>query len=390
MIRAEREKKVGFEVARMDKDLNVKWTKSFFPEKGNLSVEDSRMKFGNHLYILTKWKETMMGAKHTYAVQSMNLENGDVLYTTEIKDEDDGGFPSFIRVNEDGSVVTGGMYFKNGKYDEKNSDGLFFTVLNADGKITKMSKTTWKKVKDQIKGDFSSALFGGKTKVLVEDLVQKKDGGYVVISETFRKGAADETGAGAVTKLGKLGGMGGGSSSNSNPDDKGFTVMDFAMFNFDANGELTGIDKIEKPTKEAIIKGSLADESGLALAQNLHKRKFFSYRNTIEVNGKQYIMYKNLDGYKTKAYFLPLGATSTEGIASIDMDKWMPEGVNKMGKIAKWTGDGMKATFGDEGPFDETNTELYKNVIPAKPGHVLLYQVYNGKMSIWVQEIPGS
>ena len=95
-----------------------------------------------------------MGAKHTYAVQSMNLENGDVLYTTEIKDEDDGGFPSFIRVNEDGSVVTGGMYFKNGKYDEKNSDGLFFTVLNADGKITKMSKTTWKKVKDQIKGDY--------------------------------------------------------------------------------------------------------------------------------------------------------------------------------------------------------------------------------------------
>jgi hypothetical protein len=72
------------------------------------------------------------------------------------------------------------------------------------------------------------------------------------------------------------------------------------------------------------------------------------------------------------------------------MDKWMPEGVNKMGKIAKWTGDGVKATFGDEGPFDETNTELYKNVIPAKPGHVLLYQVYNGKMSIWLQEIPGS
>jgi len=383
VIAPQREKKFGYEISLVDKDQAAKWTKSFFPDKGSWSVEDSRMTAGN-LYLLRKEKESMMGDKYTYTVQSIKLDNGDEVYATEVKDEDDGGFPDFINVNADGSIATGGMYFKNSKYDEKNSDGIFFALIGQDGAITKMSKTSWKKVKDQIKGDFSGALVGGKTKVLVEDLIQKKDGTYMVISETFRKGSVGTTGAGAVSKLGGLS----GTASKGDAGDKGFTVMDFAMFHFDANGELTAIDKVEKATKEAIVKGDLADMNGLEMAQSLSKRKFFCYRNTIEVNGKQYIMYKNLDGYKTKAYFLPVGSTSTAGIGSIDMDKWVPEALNKVGKIAKWTGDGVKAEFGNEGFGDGGNPELYKNIIPAKAGHVLLYQFFNGKLAIWLEKIP--
>lgn len=382
VIRPQREKKFGYEVAQVDKDLNEKWTKSFFPNKGSWGVKDSRMSGGN-LYILREEKESMMGDKYTFTVQGIKLENGDELFTTEIKDEDDGGFPDFININDDGTIATGGMYFKNSKYDEKNSDGLFFALLSADGKITKMSKTSWKKVKDQIKGDFSSVLVGGKTKVLVEDVIKKKDGSYMVISETFRKGAADETGKGAISKFS---GMGGGSKGDAG--DKGFTVMDFALFNFDANGELTGIDKVEKATKEAIIKGDLAKGKGLEIAQHLQSRKFFCYRGTIDVNGKQYIMYKNLDGYKTKAYFLPVENVHMAEVPNIDMDKWLPEGVNKVGKISKWTGQSLKAEFGNEGFGDNGNPELYKNAIAAKAGHVLMYQFFNGKLGIWLQEIP--
>lgn len=384
IISPEREKKFGYEVSIVDKDLNVKWANSFFPDKGSWSIEDTRI-VGDKLYLLRREKPSLIGDKYTYAVQGIKLTDGAEVYTTELKDEDDGGFPNFINVNNEGVVATGGMYFKKGKYDEKNSDGLFFALIDQDGKITKMSKTSWKEVKDEIKGDFSSALVGGKTKVLVEDIIRKDDGTYIVVAETFRKSAADETGAGALTKLGGM-----SSSKGSADGDKGFTVMDFAFFNFDANGTLTGIDKVEKETKEAIIKGSLADKNGLELAQELYKRKFFSYRTTMMVDGKQYIMYKNLDGFKTKAYFLPVGSTSTNGAGSIDMDKWMSEGLNKVGKVAKWTGQSMKAEFGSEEFGTPKNTELYKNVIPAKPGYVLIYNFFNGKMDIWLEPIPKS
>jgi hypothetical protein len=388
VLRPEKEKKFGFNAERIDKDLNVKWTKPFFPEHGMWSVEDSRIA-GGKVFILRKEKETMLGERYTYTVQGINIDNGDALFATELKDEDDGGFPEFINVTDDGNVVTGGMYFKNSKYDDKNSDGLFFAVIGMDGKISKMSKTSWKKIKDDIKGDFSSGIYGGKTKVLIEDIIRKKDGNYMIVAETWRKSNdADNTGAGGVTKLTRLGGFGGG-GTKTEAGDKGFTVMDFAFFNFNANGELTSIDKVEKTTREAIIKGKLADGHGLEMAQALHKRKFFCYRSCIEVSGKQYIMYKNDDGYKSKAYFLPVGNTTTTGLPFIDMDKWMPENLNKLGQISKWTG-GNKYTFDDEDHLDPNsgNPELYKNIIPAKPGYVLLYQFFNGKMSIWLQPVP--
>lgn len=386
IVRPEKEKKFGYEIQRVDKDLTIKWTTSFFPEKGIWSIEDSKLA-ATKLILLRKEKaNALMGDKHTYSVQSLNLETGDAIYTTALVNEDDGAYPDFIRVDEKGEVATGGMYFKDGKYDDKNSDGLFFALIAPNGSISKFSKSSWKKVKDQIKGDFSSDLFGGRTKVLVEDIIQKLDGNYMVIGETWRKSnSADNTGTGAIRKLG---GFGGGSTSTTDSKDKGFTLMDFAFFNFDATGELSSIDKVEKTTKEAVIKGALADEHGLAMAQTLYKRKFFCYRNTIEFNNKQYVMFKNDDGFKTKAYFLPVGATSVSGIGSIDMDKWVPEGLNKLGKFTKMTG-GNKYTFGNtDNVFETSNPELYKNIIPAKPGFVLLYQFFNGKLALWLQQVP--
>lgn len=383
IVSREKDKKFGYEVSRIDKDLNSKWSKGFFPEKGNWMIEDSKINHGK-LYLLRKEKASLLGDKYTYTVQGINLMNGEPFYTTALVNDGDGGFPDFITVAQDGTVASGGMYFKDGKYDDKNSDGLFFSLVDAQGGIMKFSKTSWKKVKDQIKGDFSSDLFGGRTKVLVEDLVQTKDGNYMIIAETWRKSNnAENTGSGTLRSLGGM-----SSSSSGNNKDKGFTLMDFAFFYFNAEGELMNIDRVEKTTKEAVIKGTLAEAHGLEMAQELYKKKFFCYRTTMDIEDKQYVLFKNDEGFKSKAYFLPVGATSVNGIGSIDMDKWLPEGVNKLGKLSKAMG-GMKYTFGnDSNTFDPVNPELYKNIIPAKPGYVLLYQFFNGKLAMWLQAVP--
>lgn len=389
VIRPEKDKKFGYQVERISKELVSVYNKSYFPEKGIWSIEDSKLKDGK-LFMLRKEKaNALTGDKHVFSVQALSVETGDQLYATALVNEEDGGYPDFITVDDKGQVATGGMFFNDGKYDEKNSDGLFFALLNTDGTVSKFNKTSWKKVKDLITGDFSTAIFGGKTKVLIEGLIQKKDGTYVIVGETWRKSMdAASTGSGMM----KLGGLASGSTSlNSmaNSKEKGFTVMDFSMFNFDSNGELKSIDRIEKTTKEAVIKGSLADEKGLAMAQELHKRKFFCYRNLVEANGTQYIMYKNDDGIKTRAYFLPVGATSAANIGSIDMDKWVSEGLNKVGKFSKaMSGSGTKYTFEDEGTFSVSNPELYKNVIPASSGKVLLYHLHGNSLSMWLESIP--
>jgi hypothetical protein len=101
-------------------------------------------------------------------------------------------------------------------------------------------------------------------------------------------------------------------------------------------------------------------------------------------------MYKNLDGLKTKAYFLPVGNTTVDGIGNIDMDKWLGEGINKLEKFNKKLGGGSKTTFtSDQYSLEDSNPELYKNIIPAKPGHVLIYEFTGGKLNIWLEAIPG-
>ena len=392
IVRPEKEDKFGFEVERLDKDLNSKWTKSYFPEKGRWDLVDSRFKNGK-LYILRSDKpSTLTGDKFYYKVQCINADKGEDVYLTALENEGDGGFPGFISIADDGMLATGGMYFANSKYDDKNSDGFFFALIAQDGKTSIFNKTTWKEVKNQVKGDFSSDLVGGKTKTLIQDLIRKSDGTYVMIGETFRKSSTETTGGGLMRGGGIGKGLmsGGVTKDNSGKSEVGFTVMDFVMLNFDAKGALTGIDKVEKPTREAIIKGEMAEEHGLAIAEWLNDtKKFFCYRYTIDVNGKQFIVFKNKDGLKTKAYFLPVGAKSVDGIGSIDLDRWVSEGLNKVGRFSKFAG-GNKTTFESTKTMGQPDSyEIYKNIIPAKPGSMLLYELTGEKMNIWLEPVPG-
>ena len=120
------------------------------------------------------------------------------------------------------------------------------------------------------------------------------------------------------------------------------------------------------------------------------KKRFFTYRNVIEHNGQQYIVYKNEDGFKKKAYFLPVGATAPVG--EIDLDKWVSEGMNNVSKFGKMMGNNnAKTTFESSTSFGQPESyEIYKNIIPAKPGHMLLYDFSNSKLTIWLEQIPGA
>lgn len=379
LLRPMKEKKFGFEIERLDKDLNSKWTKSHIPESGIWKAQDSKVSNGK-LYLLREENPTRYSDNYVYSVQCFNVEDGEEVYSTDLVNEDDGGAPAFIRVTASGAVITGGMYFKGSKYDDKNSDGLFFTLISGEGEIKQFTKKTWKSMKDQIAGEFSSALLGGKTKIMVEDVIKKNDGTYMVICEQFKKANnANLTGSGA----GALLGSGGGSSAAG---EIGFTVLDFVFFNFDATGNLSSIDVVEKQNKEARVSGKIASEKGLAIAQYMYGRGFFCYKELIEKDGKQIIVYRNDDGFKSKAYFLPLGEKSTENIPNIDMDRWVSEKLNKLGKFAKATGADQYSFNSDSNASD--TYALYKNITAFKPGFMLLHDFNQKGLKIWLEPVP--
>jgi len=287
VIRPLKEKKLGYAIERMDKDLNTKWSNEFAPEKGEYDALTSKFSNGK-IFVLRHNKLSAMGNGFENTVFCYDGATGTEVYNYKIYDGEVSGFPSVIDVDDQGNLFTGGMYFKGTKFDETNSDGLFFLSLDAKGNKVAYSATPWKTVADKIKGDNTSALFGGKTKVLVENIIPKKDGSYTIIAETFRKSNNSAMTGGSMGMLG----LASKSPTTSEPHESqiGFTIMDFVLFNFDKSGALADITKINKPDKGIIITGKATEYNGLKLALFMNKSKMFCYRYILEYNDKQYIV----------------------------------------------------------------------------------------------------
>ena len=123
----------------------------------------------------------------------------------------------------------------------------------------------------------------------------------------------------------------------------------------------------------------------LAIANFMLGKGFFSYKELITVNGKQVIVYRNDEGFKSKSYFLEVGAKTTDGIPSIDMDRWVSENVNKVGKFSKAIGASQYTFNSDKAGNDYA---LYKTAAYFKPGFMLMSD-YSGKgLKIWLEPIP--
>lgn len=385
MVRPEKDKKFGYEVSRIDASLTPAYNNGFFPEKGKWIIVDAEVRNGR-LFLLRDETGSIMTRDFVNTVQCIDIRSGKTIYATELTNDGDAAYSSFVNPADDGGVAVGGVYFKNGKMDEKNSDGLYLSRIAADGSFTSVSKVPWSVLKDKYNGEFSLGIIGGKTKVLVEDVIALPDGTFQVIGETYRKSNnADNTGEGML-RYAALGSSGGSSSSR----DAGFTVQDFLFFNFSADGQFQNMVRVDKQSREAVIEGEHASDKGFAMARWLQKEKrFFCYRGTVTHEGKQYIYYVNDDGYKDRAYFIPVGATTVEGAPSIDMDKWMSEGVSNMGKLAKLT-NGNKHTFRSYTSLGELPSEYYKGIVVGKPGYMMSYGFDYRKMKLmlWLEPIP--
>lgn len=280
-----KEKKWGYAVEKMDRNLTSIWRKTVSKNKGIISVAAAESGNGKLIIVSTE-KPTLMSKKVTGKVVGFDDASGDKLYETNLYNGTITRIPSSFLIDKEGNTVMAGMYFEGQKWTAKNSDGIFFTKLSDDGEILFENSIDWDNgIQKAMKATSRKFSIGSKPKVLFHDIIEDKDGNYQVISETFRKTVK----AGTV-----LAALGGGSKDDI---PVGFTVMDFIVFNYDKEGNPIDINKIEKPYKSILVSGSIANQGGVSLAYYMKKFKMFTYEFVAEseTSGEKAIVFTNFE-----------------------------------------------------------------------------------------------
>ena len=356
MTHAVKEKKWGYEVVKYDRDLKELWSKTVTVEKGMVGVASAESGPGK-LMVISMERPGAMSKKIYGKVVSFNGSTGEKEYEYDLYDGKQTNLPSSFLIEADGSVATAGMYYEGEKMNGDNSDGVFFLRLDPSGKQVAYKSIDWDNgIQAALKATSRKFSIGSKPKVLFHEIIKEPSGNYQVISETFRK---------AIGAMGALSVLGGGGAQDV---PMRFTVMDYIIFNFAANGEPLDINKIEKPYKTMEVAGSIANADGITLANYLKKFKMFTYEyQTVLPSGKQAIVFTNFEdaGLGTGKPYV--------GIATIDIGK--DTEMQKIPVSKKYTS------------FVTGNPEnMRAGALKGNPGKICMY-VYDKKMKAILMSI---
>lgn len=395
-----KEKKIGYSVSRYDGNLEEKFSTEQIPDKKKLYPVDYHV--GSNQVFVLEFITPDLSDYFEYHIAGYDIATGNQNFKVQLKDpeSDASGFATFIRPGKDGSIISGGMYFNGNRTKSANSDGFFATTIDKNG-TPAFSFTDWKDVKSDLDDGSTEALWGGKTKTLMQDVTVNDDGSFTLIGENYRRGDAALAGKkskNALAIAGKASSIMGGGNDEK---EIAVTVSDIALMDFDASGVFKGIRKLDEATSITIIKDTddkddqpyVGQRKGLNLANILNNNGYFPYRFTSEKGGEKYIVsvVKYEPQIKELLYFTKLNSaeldtssvefTNSELKVIQEMQNQMMGKLGGLGKLAKKT---SKATGADEenefflrgshDPFDYRSKSANTRVIRSnRDGEVIVY-----------------
>jgi hypothetical protein len=274
IVKPIKEKKWGYSVERVDRNLNSQWEKSFMPEKGIVVAETVESR-GEDIIIIQSVKPTVMSGKAKAEFVCLADKTGDIVFNYPLFDGAVTAMPSAFLIDKDKNVVTGGMYFEGEKLDATNSDGIFFLKLSPKGEKLAYTKIDWDNgIQEVLKKTKKGFSISSKPKVFFQDIVQATDGSYQVISETFQKNMQLVSLAMKDMITGRYIGY---ISSNDDSKPVTFEIMDFMFFSFDGSGNLTNMNMVAKEHTKISCYYPYNRYAGLALAKMVSKFGWFNY-----------------------------------------------------------------------------------------------------------------
>ncbi|MEM7551808.1 MAG: DUF6770 family protein [Bacteroidota bacterium] len=403
VVKAEKEDKVGYNIEMVDKDLKSLNSLTFAPEKKEMEILDIKM-LDDKLYVL---RQTAPKSGKTFSneVVKHDAKTGVEDYVYSLYDGTHSGYPTFVRVNEGGNLYTGGMYFEGTKTSNTDSEGFFYLQLDNSGKSVAYEKHDWGEVKKFFKEKGTSAVWGGKTKIIVQDIVLRPDNSLAVIGEAFRKSKPGKAGDGkkafGMPKAG-LGSIAASASGVKGPN-WAYTLMDLNIFEFDAEGNFVNARKIFKPDQVVYVK-SEKKVRGLSMAMELKRNGYFGYKYSIEEGEKQYLVTRMIAEKgklitipKKSVHFIPLEAFGIEESGSVDVRSPTVR-EKKKGFANAVVGAVSAITAYDETLYDTTDDSTdsfyynYDNLNGSvyHNGELLFfnYNVLDATLRVWKDKIP--
>jgi hypothetical protein len=275
IVKPIKEKKWGYSIEKVDRELKSLWEKRFMVEKGIVGVE--AIESGDDRIIMVQvTKPSLMSAKAAAEIVCLADASGDELYRYSLYDGEVTNMPTAFLIDNDKNIVTGGMYFDGEKWDATNSDGIFFLKLSPEGKKIAYTKTDWDKgIQKFIKeGTKKTVSISSKPKVLFHEIVQNPDGTYQIVGETFKKSMQLVS---MALKDAITGRFIGDITNDKNNKPVTFEILDFLIFNFNSSGEITNMNLIEKEHTKISCYRPYNGMGGLRLAIMVKKFGFFNF-----------------------------------------------------------------------------------------------------------------
>jgi len=338
-----KEKKWGYSVELLDKELNTVWRKKYVPEKGVAMVWEAESS-DELLAIVQTTRASLMSRKSVIELVVFDNKSGDLIFTKLLQGDGTVKLPSSILVEKD-AVCLGGIFFAGDKMKSNNSDGVFFSKYSRSGEeVFKMQEFWASGLQKKINAEATNAkgLLASQPKAMLHTIVREGDT-YYMLGELFKKAAS-----GKGLALGALGGSDPGANISS---------LDFIILNIDAgNGELRNI--FLSPKDKNTIWVPSAYGSGLALAYYAKRYNLFSYR----------FMEKSVEGENNIIYFNWGSGDPYIGIAMLGKDE-VPVRKVALKKKAVKRGE--------------------SSAVRSKPGQVLVYQYSKKekKVTMWLEDL---
>lgn len=281
VIKPIKEKKVGYSVEKLDKNLKSIWEKRYMVETGMATAEQVLSQNGRVL-IVQMYRPKLISKKVSMKLICLDDPTGNDVFVNDLNDGESTLIPITSLVDKDMNIITGGIFVDGEKYNESNSDGIFLIKFDKTGNKQFLTKDAWDDgLKKAIaKNTKASAALGTKPKVYYHSITESENG-YQIISETYRLNyQLISSGLKDLITGRWIGSMGG---DNNKPIT--FEVLDFLIFNYSSDGKLGEFNIIEKEHTKISCYYPYNSMSGVRLAHAIKEFRYFDYAFTTKIPG---------------------------------------------------------------------------------------------------------
>jgi len=281
IVKPIKEKKVGYSVEKLDRNLTTIWEKRYTVETGIATAENVLSQNGR-VMIVQMYRPKLISNKVNMKLICLDDKNGNDVFVSNLGNGESTLIPTSCLVDKDQNIVAGGMYFDGEKYTETSSDGIFLMKFDKTGKEVFVTKDDWNDgLKKAIaKNTKSTVALGTKPRVYFHSITETEKG-YQIISETFRLNyQLISSGLKDLISGRWIGSMGGDDNKPIT-----FEVLDFLVFNYSADGKMGEFNIIEKEHTKISCYYPYNRMAGLRLAHAVKSFGYFDYAFTTKMPG---------------------------------------------------------------------------------------------------------